>query len=131
MKTTMRGFDRFGIFLEHQQKIIRSQRRMRSERYMKFGVGLINHYIVETHCINSDKMRNFTAIIYKEEDMYVAECSEVGTVSQGKTIEEAINNLKEATELYLEEFPFKEERKPLLTTFEVAVFERGSQIGKS
>ena len=131
MKTTMRGFDRFGIFLEHQQKIIRSQRRMRSERYMKFGVGLINLYIVETHCINSDKMRNFTAIIYKEEDMYVAECSEVGTVSQGKTIEEAINNLKEATELYLEEFPFKEERKPLLTTFEVAVFERSSQIGKS
>ncbi len=98
---------------------------------MKFGVGLINLYIVETHCINSDKMRNFTAIIYKEEDMYVAECSEVGTVSQGKTIEEAINNLKEATELYLEEFPFKEERKPLLTTFEVAVFERSSQIGKS
>jgi predicted RNase H-like HicB family nuclease len=92
---------------------------------MKFGLGLINLYIVETHCINSDKMRNkmrnFTAIIYKEEDMYVAECSEVGTVSQGKTIEEAINNLKEATELYLEEFPFKEERKPLLTTFEVAV----------
>ena len=121
MKTTMHGFDRFGIFLEHQQKIIRSQCRLRSERYMKFGVGLINLYIVETHCINSDKMRNFTAIIYKEEDMYVAECSEVGTVSQGKTIEEAINNLKEATELYLEEFPFKEERKPLLTTFEVAV----------
>jgi predicted RNase H-like HicB family nuclease len=66
-------------------------------------------------------MRNFTAIIYKEEDMYVAECSEVGTVSQGKTIEEAINNLKEATELYLGEFPFKEEKKPLLTTFEVSV----------
>ena len=35
IKTTMHGFDRFGIFLEHQQKIIRSQRRMRSERYMK------------------------------------------------------------------------------------------------
>ncbi|MCD6208139.1 MAG: type II toxin-antitoxin system HicB family antitoxin [Methanosarcinales archaeon] len=52
--------------------------------------------------------------------MYVAECSEVGTVSQGKTIEEAINNLKEATELYLDEFPLKEERKTLMTTFEVA-----------
>ena len=56
-------------------------------------------------------MRNLTAILHKEEDMYVAECSEVGTVSQGKNIEEAINNLKEATELYLEEFPLKEERK--------------------
>lgn len=42
-----------------------------------------------------------TAIIHKEEDMYVAECPDVGTVSQGKTIEEAIYNLKEATELYL------------------------------
>ena len=50
-------------------------------------------------------METFTAIIHKEEDMYIAECPEVGTVSQGKTLEEAINNLKEATELYLEEFP--------------------------
>lgn len=47
----------------------------------------------------------FTVIIHKEEDMYVAECSEVGTVDQGETIEEAISNLKEATNLYLEEFP--------------------------
>jgi len=35
----------------------------------------------------------------------VAECPEVGTASQGETIEEAIANLREATELYLEEFP--------------------------
>jgi len=65
-------------------------------------------------------MQTFTAVLHKEEDMYVAECSEVGTVSQGKTIEEAINNLKVATELYLDEFPLKEERKTLMTTFEVA-----------
>jgi len=46
-----------------------------------------------------------TAIIQKEEDMYIAKCPEVGTVSQGHSIEEALSNLKEATELYLEEFP--------------------------
>ena len=46
-----------------------------------------------------------TAIIHKEEDAFIAECPEVGTVSQGETIEEATKNLKEATELYLEEFP--------------------------
>jgi predicted RNase H-like HicB family nuclease len=46
-----------------------------------------------------------TAILHKEEDLYVAECPEVGTVSQGYTVEEAVANLKEATELYLEEFP--------------------------
>ena len=51
--------------------------------------------------------------------MYVAKCPEVGTVSQGKTIEESIINLKEATELYLEEFPLKNDSRPLLTTFEV------------
>lgn len=47
---------------------------------------------------------DFTAIIQKEEDMYVAKCAEVGTVSQGHTIKEAISNLKEATQLYMEEF---------------------------
>jgi len=66
-------------------------------------------------------MQTFTAVLHKEEDMYVAECPEVGTVSQGKTIEEAVSNLKEATELYLYDFSLKEERKTLMTTFEVAV----------
>jgi predicted RNase H-like HicB family nuclease len=63
--------------------------------------------------------RMFTAVLHKEEDMYVAQCPEVGTVSQGRTIEEAVANLKEATELYLEEFPPENIEKPILTTFEV------------
>jgi len=66
--------------------------------------------------------RIFTALIHKEGDWYVADCPEVGTVSQGKTVEEAVANLKEATELYLEEFPLPETPPPLLTTFEVAVY---------
>ena len=66
-------------------------------------------------------METFTAVLHKEEDMYVAECPEVGTASQGETIDKAVSNLKEATELYLEEFPIKEKRKTWLTTFEVAV----------
>jgi len=49
-------------------------------------------------------METYTAIIQKEEEMYVAKCAEIGTVSQGHTIEEALANLKEATDLYLEEF---------------------------
>lgn len=63
--------------------------------------------------------RTFSAIIYWEEDVYVAECPEVGTASQGDTIEEAIANLKEATELYLEEFPINKTTPRILTTFEV------------
>ena len=65
-------------------------------------------------------IKTLTAVIHKEENIYVAECSEVGTISQGYTMEEAIANLKEATELYLEEFPEKSFSRPVLTTFEVA-----------
>ncbi len=64
-------------------------------------------------------MSTFTAIVHKEADLYVAECPEVGTASQGETIEEAIVNLQEATALYLEEFPLKQSFRPILTTFEV------------
>jgi len=67
--------------------------------------------------------RIFTAVLHREEDLYVAECPEIGTVSQGYTVEEAVANLKEATELYLEEFPLPIVGKPLLTTFEAAVDE--------
>jgi len=52
--------------------------------------------------------RTFTAVLHKEGNLYVAECPEVGTVSQGATIEEAVSNLREATELYIEEFPVEE-----------------------
>ena len=64
-------------------------------------------------------MSILTAVLHKEDDIYVAECPEVGTVSQGESIEEAITNLKEAMQLYLEEFPLKEERRSLITNFEV------------
>jgi len=63
-------------------------------------------------------VQTFTAVIHKEDDIYVAECPEVGTVSQGYTIEESIANLKEATELFLEESPLPNVSRPLVTTFE-------------
>lgn len=50
---------------------------------------------------------------------YVALNPETGTTTQGESIIEALENLKEATELYLEEFPVEATAKPLLTTFEV------------
>ena len=46
------------------------------------------------------KTEVLTAVLHKEEDLYVAECPEVGTVSQGFSVEEAVAILKEATELY-------------------------------
>jgi predicted RNase H-like HicB family nuclease len=66
-------------------------------------------------------MNIFTAIVHRENDIYVAECPEAGTASQGNTFEESVTNLQEATELYLEEFPLKQAYRPILTTFEVPV----------
>lgn len=65
-------------------------------------------------------MNTYTAIIHREGEFFVALCPETGTVSQGSSIEEAIENLKEATELYLEEFPLSPISRSLITTFEVA-----------
>lgn len=66
------------------------------------------------------KMNTFSAVVYKDGEFYVAECPQVGTVSQGSSVEDALANLKEATELYLEEFPGYSSVSPLLTTFEVS-----------
>ena len=60
-----------------------------------------------------------SAVLHQEDDLYVAECPEIGTVSQGHTIEEAITNLKEATQLYLEEVQVSEIKRALFTTFEI------------
>ncbi|MGH8557415.1 MAG: type II toxin-antitoxin system HicB family antitoxin [Methylococcales bacterium] len=51
---------------------------------------------------------------------YVAFNPETGTNTQGETVEEALANLSEATELYLEEFPLTITARSLLTTFQVA-----------
>ena len=50
---------------------------------------------------------------------FVALNPETGTTTQGETIEAAMTNLREATQLYLEEFPLASAGSPLLTTFEV------------
>ena len=56
-----------------------------------------------------------------EEGGFTALNPETGTTSQGESVEEAVANLREATELYLEEFPLKSSGQPLVTTFQVAV----------
>jgi predicted RNase H-like HicB family nuclease len=73
----------------------------------------------------------FSVVVHKEKKYYVAECPEVGTVSQGKTIEEAIENLKEATELYLEEFPMRKISKPFVSFFEVKSYGKTSKAVRS
>ena len=52
-----------------------------------------------------------------EEGGYVALNPETGTTTQGETVEEAVANLKEATALYLSEFPLPAPGHPVVTMF--------------
>ena len=58
-----------------------------------------------------------SAIIRKGEKQYVALCPELDVVSQGYTIEEAITNLREAVELYIEEMGLPEDIKSKVAIF--------------
>ena len=76
-------------------------------------------------------MRSLTAIIKKGEKQYVALCQEIDVVSQGYTVEEAIANLKEAVELYIEEMGYPEEitsNDTIVVNFEVKNIGKTSKI---
>jgi predicted RNase H-like HicB family nuclease len=66
-------------------------------------------------------MQTLTAIIYRApgSKWLVAQNPETGTTTQGRTMDEALVNLREATELYLSEFPLAKTGRAVLTTFEV------------
>jgi predicted RNase H-like HicB family nuclease len=53
-----------------------------------------------------------------EEGGFIAFNPETGTTTQGETLEEAVANLKDATALYLEEFPMTSSVHPIITTFD-------------
>jgi predicted RNase H-like HicB family nuclease len=66
--------------------------------------------------------RTLTAAVHQEEDWYVAQCLEVDVASQGRTVDEALANLREAVTLYLDEIDDPEQRitsTPLVTSFQV------------
>jgi len=67
--------------------------------------------------------RNFTAIIEKEGNMYVSLCPELDVASQGKSVEEASDNLKEAIELFFESASPSEVQERLHTEFFVTQLE--------
>jgi predicted RNase H-like HicB family nuclease len=56
-----------------------------------------------------------------EEGGFVAYNPETGTGSQGETVEEAVANLREAVELYLEEFPMRVSGAAVITSFDIPV----------
>lgn len=64
---------------------------------------------------------NYTAVIYPDDQttLLVAECPELAVASQGSTEAEAMSNLKEAVELYLEAFPETRPRQASIRTLEL------------
>lgn len=73
-------------------------------------------------------MLHLTIIIRKENPMYVSWCPELNIASQGKIIEDAIKNIREAITLYLEDedayvpaelYQGEREEKPILTCMDV------------
>ena len=78
--------------------------------------------IFKTPAVCYIAVMKLTAVIYPdaETDWLVAECPEVGTASQGKTEEEALANLREATELYLEACPQTLKKESSIRSFELA-----------
>jgi predicted RNase H-like HicB family nuclease len=65
-----------------------------------------------------------SAVVWREERLYVALCPELDVASQGKSVEEALKNLKEALELYLEDEDVKRPVKaeaPIVTIVKVKV----------
>ena len=61
-----------------------------------------------------------TAVLTQaDEGGYIALNPETGTTTQGETVEEAVANLREATTLYLAEFPLQHRSHPVVTMFTV------------
>lgn len=71
-------------------------------------------------------MRKLQATTWREGDLFVAQCLEVDIASQGSTSAEALENLREAVELFFESASENEIRERVrenldLTHFEIAV----------
>ena len=66
-------------------------------------------------------MQKLSAVIYPdaEGDWLIAYNPETGTTTQGKSPAKALANLKEATNLYLKEFPLSANQRIMLKTFTV------------
>ena len=69
-------------------------------------------------------MLHLTAVVTREGEWYVARCLEMEAVSQGETVEQALANLREVVEIYLEEEgapPAPTTVPPLVTSIDVPI----------
>lgn len=64
---------------------------------------------------------HLTAAVTHEGEWYVARCLQVEVASQGETIEEALDNLREALELYFEDAPVPADTDVITAPIQVLV----------
>lgn len=72
-----------------------------------------------------------SAVVWREEGLYVALCPELDVASQGKSVEKALKNLKEALELYLDDKDVKKPSRveaPIVTLVKVDLSGSASNI---
>lgn len=104
----------------------------RDRKNNRYGIISCETFKIDTEGLQiMTEMFTFTAMVQKKEgEWYISSCLELNISSQGRTIEEAVSNLKEAVELHIEReglaLPIK---RPFLTTFKVAG--KGSEEKKS
>lgn len=67
---------------------------------------------------NQSMRRPFAATVWREGNWFVSPCLDLDFASQGETEEEALANLREATDLYLESFPQTFKKPAAIRTFE-------------
>jgi len=65
--------------------------------------------------------KSFAVAIQKEDDWFIAKCLENNVASQGKTMDEATENLREALSLYYEDESLPIFPQTYVTTMEVAL----------
>jgi predicted RNase H-like HicB family nuclease len=64
---------------------------------------------------------HLTAVVIRDERWYVARCLEVEVTSQGESVEDALDNLREALELYFEDAPVVEGSHPIVAPVDVRI----------
>lgn len=69
--------------------------------------------------------QRLTAAVTRDEDMYVAQCLEVDVASQGDTVEDALENLTEALELYFEDSDVVPSAAPIIASVDVKLRRAG------
>lgn len=89
---------------------------------------ILNYWTLPTIIGSMEQVLRFSAIIRKEATLYSSWCPEIDVASQGKSVEEALANLREAIELYFEDEDAKPPtgELPIITFVDVKLDEKAA-----